>query len=47
VYRHLVYFEGKGKGKGKGKVVSVHATKAYRGSRGVLPLILNLGTKWR
>jgi len=41
VYRHLAYFEG------KGKVVSVHAIKAYRGSRGVLPLILNLGTKWR
>ena len=27
--------------KGKGKV-NVHATKAYRGSRGMAPLILNL-----
>ena len=27
--------------------VQVHATKAYRGSRGAAPLILNLGTRWR
>ena len=26
-------------------VVHVHATKAYRGSEGTAPLILNLGTK--
>jgi hypothetical protein len=33
--------------KGKGKV-PVHAMKAYRGSRGIAPLSLNLGTrrKW-
>jgi hypothetical protein len=28
----------------KGKVVPVHTMKAYRGSRGITPLILNLGT---
>jgi hypothetical protein len=26
---------------------SVHAMKSYRGSRGITPLILNLGTGWR
>jgi hypothetical protein len=24
----------------------VHAMKVYRGSRGIVPLILNLGTRW-
>jgi hypothetical protein len=33
--------------KGAGKVVPVHAIKAYRGSRDIAPLILNLGIKWR
>jgi hypothetical protein len=28
-------------------VFSVHAMKAYRRSRGIAPLILNLGTRWR
>jgi hypothetical protein len=31
----------------KGKVVPVHAMKAYGWSRGIAPLILNLGTRWR
>ena len=31
----------------KREVVAVHAMKAYRGSRGKAPLILNLGTRWR
>ena len=30
-----------------GRVAPVHAIKAYRGSRGIAPLILNLGTRWR
>jgi hypothetical protein len=30
----------------KGEYVPVHAMKAYRGSRFVAPLILNLGTRW-
>jgi hypothetical protein len=30
----------------KGKV-PVHAMEACRGSRGIAPLILNLGTRWR
>jgi hypothetical protein len=29
-----------------GKVVSVLTVKAYRRSRGIAPLILNLGTRW-
>ena len=29
------------------KVVPVHALKAYGGRRGIAPLILNLGTRWR
>jgi hypothetical protein len=33
--------------RGKGKLISMHAIKAYRGRRGAVPLILNLGTKWR
>ena len=33
--------------KGKGKVVPVHAMKAYRGSRGIVPLNLNLDARWR
>ena len=32
--------------KGKCKVILVLTMKAYRGSRGVAPLILNLGTRW-
>jgi hypothetical protein len=30
----------------KGEVVSVHAMKAYRGTGGINPLILNLNTRW-
>ena len=30
-----------------GKVVPIYAMKAYRGSRGIAPLILNLGTRGR
>jgi hypothetical protein len=30
----------------KGKVVPVHAMKAYRGSGGIAPFILNLSTRW-
>jgi hypothetical protein len=30
----------------KGKVFLVHGLKAYRGSRGIDPLILNLGARW-
>jgi hypothetical protein len=30
--------------KGKGKTVPVHATEAYRGSNGIVPLILKLDT---
>jgi hypothetical protein len=29
------------------KAVPVHTMKAYRGSRGLVPLILNHGTIWR
>jgi hypothetical protein len=31
----------------KGKALPVHATKTCRGSRGIAPLILNLGDRWR
>jgi hypothetical protein len=31
--------------KGKGNAFAVHATKAFGGSRGIAPLILNLHTK--
>ena len=31
---------------GKGKVIPTYAMKAYRGSGGIAPLILNLGTRW-
>jgi hypothetical protein len=31
--------------KGKGKVFPVHTMKAYRGSRGIAPLMPNLGTR--
>ena len=31
----------------EGKVVPVHTMTTYRGSRGIAPLILNLGTRWR
>jgi hypothetical protein len=30
----------------KVKVVPVHTMKAYRGSRGITPLVLNHGTRW-
>jgi hypothetical protein len=33
--------------KGKGEVFPVHAMKAYRGRRGIAPLLLNLSTRWR
>ena len=33
-------------GKGKGEV-PVHTMKTYRGSRRIIPLFLNLGTRWR
>jgi len=32
--------------KGKDKAFSVHNTKAYMGSRNIIPLILNFGTRW-
>ena len=45
--QHFFQFAlGKGEG-GKGEVVPVHAIKAYRGSVGVVPLFLNLGTGWK
>jgi hypothetical protein len=31
----------------KGKVVPVQAVKAYKGSRGTSPFILNLGHRWK
>jgi len=31
----------------KSAVIRVHATKAYGGSRSIVPLIVNLGIKWR
>jgi hypothetical protein len=31
----------------RGKVVSVYDIKAYGESRGIAPLILNLGASWR
>jgi len=34
-------------GKKKDKLVPVHAKKAHRGRRGIAPLILNLGSRWR
>jgi hypothetical protein len=33
--------------KHKGKFVPVHAMKACRGSGCIVPVILNLGTRWR
>jgi hypothetical protein len=32
---------------GSRKVVPIHTMKAYRGSRGIAPLILNLYSRWR
>jgi hypothetical protein len=32
---------------GEGKVPPVHVMKAYRGSRSIAPLILNLSTSWK
>lgn len=32
---------------GKGKGESVHAMEAYSGSRGIVPLIPDVGTRWR
>jgi hypothetical protein len=31
----------------KGKVVPVHTVNAYRGSRDIAPLVLNLCIRWR
>ena len=31
----------------KGKVFPLHSMEGYRGSRGIVPLILNLGRRWR
>jgi len=31
----------------KGNIFFVHAMKPYRWRRGIAPLILNLGTRWR
>jgi hypothetical protein len=39
----LVYYLSRGKG--KGKAFAVPAMKAFGGSRGIAPLILNLHTK--
>jgi hypothetical protein len=33
--------------KKNGKFFPLHAMKAYKGSRGIAPLIINLGTRWR
>jgi hypothetical protein len=32
---------------GKGKVVAVHVKKSYSGIRGIAPLTLNCGARWR
>jgi hypothetical protein len=32
--------------KGRAKMFPVHAMKEYRGSRGIDPLILNVGSGW-
>jgi hypothetical protein len=37
----------KKKRKGRGKFVPVHTMKAYRESKGITPIILNLGVRWR
>ena len=40
---HLcMYIEGR-----KVKVVPVDSMKLYRGNRGIAPLILNLGVRWK
>jgi len=31
----------------KRKVVPIHAMKAHTGSPGIVPILLNLGTRWR
>jgi hypothetical protein len=31
----------------RGEVFPIHAMNAYRRSRAIAPLILNLGTRWR
>jgi hypothetical protein len=36
-----------GVAKEKGKVFAVQIMNAYRGSTGIAPLILNLGTRWK
>jgi hypothetical protein len=43
--KYLRLRERKQAGKGEGSVVSVHAMKAYSGSRGTVPFILNLSTR--
>jgi hypothetical protein len=35
------------KDKSKSKVLPLHPMKAYRGSRGIAPLVLKLGARWR
>jgi hypothetical protein len=43
----LRFIAAQAKGIDKGKVVPVHTMKAYRGRRGIGPLILNLSTRWK
>jgi hypothetical protein len=31
----------------KGKFETVHVKRAYGGSEGIAPLIINIGTRWR
>jgi hypothetical protein len=31
----------------KSEALTVHAKKGYKGSRGITPPILNLGSRWR
>ena len=45
--RHYVARSATMRNKGRSQAVPVHCMKAYRGSRGVAPLILSLDTKWR
>jgi len=41
----LLFVKLLGKGKGEGKVIPVHVVKAHMGSRGIAPLIFNLGVR--
>jgi len=47
VFLFLQQYTKVDKKKTKGNVVPVPAVKAYRGRRGIAPLILNLGTECR